>query len=178
MHASPIHAVPKPHSDKLRMVINQSAGSFAPNGMIKREDIKGFPLDNMRHLGAGLLACYCADPNQSLVLFKSDVAEAYRLLPMHPLWQIKQIVTIDGDCDVNWNNCFGGCGSPGIYISFDGLVTWIARNIKFIPDLWTYMDDSFGIDDNRNMVWYHLYNKHMPGNQVQLLSLWDQYGTN
>jgi hypothetical protein len=31
MHASPIHAVPKTHSEKLRMVINQSAGQFAPN---------------------------------------------------------------------------------------------------------------------------------------------------
>jgi hypothetical protein len=38
------------------MVINQSAGQFAPNSMIKHENIKGFPLDNMRHLGAGLLA--------------------------------------------------------------------------------------------------------------------------
>jgi hypothetical protein len=98
------------------------------------------------------------------------------LLPMHPLWQIKQIITIDGDCDVDRNNCFGGRGSPGIYISFDGLVTWIARNVKFNPDLWTYMDDLFGIDNNQNMVWYHPYNRHMPRNQVQLLSLWDELG--
>jgi hypothetical protein len=55
MHASPVHAVPKPHSDKLRMVIDQSAGLFAPNSMIKCEDIHGFPLDNMTHLGEGLL---------------------------------------------------------------------------------------------------------------------------
>lgn len=53
MHASLIHAVLKTHSEKLRMVINQSARQFAPNTMIKWEDIKGFPLDNMRHLGAG-----------------------------------------------------------------------------------------------------------------------------
>ena len=39
MHASPAHAVPKPHSDKLRMVIDQSAGLFSPNSMIKREHI-------------------------------------------------------------------------------------------------------------------------------------------
>jgi len=35
MHTSPIHTVPKPHSDKLQMVINQSAGQYAPNSMIK-----------------------------------------------------------------------------------------------------------------------------------------------
>ncbi|KAF8218826.1 hypothetical protein L208DRAFT_1346872 [Tricholoma matsutake] len=56
MHASPIHAVLKPHSEKLRMVINQSAGKYALNSMIRHEDVRGFPLDNMRHLGKGLLA--------------------------------------------------------------------------------------------------------------------------
>jgi hypothetical protein len=156
------------------MVINQSAGPFAPNTMIKRDDIKGFPLDNMTHLGEGLLTRHRAKPDQRLVLFKSDVAEAYRLLPMHPLWQIKQIVTIDGERDVDRNNCFGGRGSPGIYISFDGLVTWIARKVKLILDVWTYMDNSFGIDDEGNMMWYQPYEKHMPANQVKLLSLWDE----
>jgi hypothetical protein len=176
MHASPIHAVPKPHSEKLRMVINQSSGHFAPNSMIKREDVKGFPLDNMTHLGEGLLAHHRLNPNQRLVLFKSDVAEAYRLLPMHPLWQIKQIITIDGERDVDRNNCFGGRGSAAIYISFDGLVTWIAKKVKLVPDLWTYMDDSFGIDEEGNKMWYQRYEKHMPVNQVKLLSLWDELG--
>jgi len=176
MHASPVHAVPKPHSDKLRMVIDQSAGLFSPNSMIKREDIRGFPLDNMTHLGEGLIRRHHAKPGQSLVVYKSDVADAYRLLPMHPLWQIKQIVTIDGERDVDRNNCFGGRGSPGIYISFNGLVTWIAQRIELIKDLWTYMDDTFGIDDDGNLVWYHKYEKHMPRNQVKLLSLWDELG--
>jgi hypothetical protein len=176
MHASPVHAVPKPHSDKLRMVIDQSAGPFFPNSMIKREDIRGFPLDNMTHLGEGLLRRHQTRPNQSWVLYKSDVADAYRLLPMHPLWQIKQIVTIDGECDIDRNNCFGGRGSPGIYISFNGLVTWIAQKIELIEDLWTYMDDSFGIDEEGNLVWYHRYEKHMPASQVKLLSLWDELG--
>lgn len=127
MDASPIHAVPKPHSEKLWMVINQSAGPFSPNSMISRENIKGFPLDDIRHLGASLLAHHRGNPTQCLVVFKSDVAEVYRLLPMHPLWQTRQIVTIDGEHNINRNNCFRGHGSAGIYISFDGLVTWIAK---------------------------------------------------
>ncbi len=28
-----------------------------------------------------------------LVAFKSDMSKAYRLCPMHPLWQLKQVVT-------------------------------------------------------------------------------------
>jgi len=58
--------------------------------MINRGDIKGFPLDDMRHLGAGLLVHHKTNPSQCLVVFKSDIAEVYQLLPMHPLWQIKQ----------------------------------------------------------------------------------------
>lgn len=176
MHASPIHAVPKPHSEKLQMVINQSAGPYAPNSMIRREDIKGFPLDNMTHLGEALLNLHRTQPEQTWVIYKSDVAEAYRLLPMHPLWQIKQVVTIDGERDIDRDNCFGGRGSPGIYISFHGLMTWIARYIKLIENLWAYIDDSFGIDEDGNVVWYHKYDQWMPGNQVKLLSLWDELG--
>jgi hypothetical protein len=95
---------------------------------------------------------------------------------MHPLWQIKQIVTIDGECNVDRNNCFGGRGSPGIYISFNSLVLWIAQNVVLIEDLWGYMDDSFGINDEGNLVWYHRYDKHMLASQVKLLSLWDELG--
>lgn len=159
MHASPAHAVPKPHSDKLRMVINQSARLYASNSMISHDDIKWFPLDNMSHLGEGLLKLHCERPHQSWVVYKSDVAEAYRLLPMHPLWQIKQVVMIDGERDIDCNNCFGGRGSPGIYISFNGLVMWIARNVKAIDNLWTYMDDFFGVNEEDSMVWYHKYDQ-------------------
>ena len=67
------------------------------NTMIKQEDIRGFPLDNMKHLRVGLLARHRENPDKSFVIYKSDVSEAYRLLPMHPLWQIKQVITIDGD---------------------------------------------------------------------------------
>ena len=29
------------------------------------------------------------------VAWKSDIAEAYRILPMHPHWQIKQVTQVD-----------------------------------------------------------------------------------
>ena len=38
------------------------------------------------------------------------------------------------------------------------------------------MDDSFGIDEEGNLVWYHRYERHMPRNQIKLLSLWDELG--
>ena len=48
MYSMPIHAVPKPHSTDMRMVTDQSAGSFSLNSMILCSDIMGFPLDNMK----------------------------------------------------------------------------------------------------------------------------------
>jgi hypothetical protein len=71
---------------------------------------------------------------------------------MHPLWQIKQIITVDEEQDVDCNNCFRGQGSAGIYITFDGLVMWLAKNERIISDLWTYMDDSFRIDEYVNKL--------------------------
>ena len=55
MYSMPIHAVPKPGSSDLCMVTDQSASKFSLNSMIACDDIKGYPLDNMKHLGEQLL---------------------------------------------------------------------------------------------------------------------------
>ena len=117
MYSMPIHAVPKPHSTDLRLVTNHSAGEYSLNSMIKREDIAGFPLDNMTHLGEMLLKKREEFLNEELILFKSDISDAYRNLPMHPLWQVKQVNTIGGQRHVDRRNCFGGKGSGSLFIS-------------------------------------------------------------
>jgi hypothetical protein len=55
MYSMPIHVVPKLHSSNFRLVTNHSAGLFSLNSMIKKEDIAGYPLDNMTHLREMLL---------------------------------------------------------------------------------------------------------------------------
>ena len=176
MYSMPIHAVPKPHSTDLRLVTNHSAGIYSLNSMIKREDIAGFPLDNMTHLGEMLLRKKKDLPHEKLLLFKSDISDAYRHLPMHPLWQIKQINTIQGHRHVDRRNCFGGKGSGSLFISFNSLVTWIGKNECQIKDLGAYSDDSFGIELAKNFTFYEPYNRTMPTNQVTLLKLWDRLG--
>ena len=47
MYSMPIYAVPKPHSEDLRMVTDHSAGSFSLNNMIDHSQVTGFPLDNI-----------------------------------------------------------------------------------------------------------------------------------
>ena len=46
MFSMPIHAVPKPGSNKHRLVTDHSAGQFALNNMISRDDIAGVTIDN------------------------------------------------------------------------------------------------------------------------------------
>ena len=174
MYCMLVFAVPKPHSTDLRMVTDQSAGKFSLNSMIPQESITGYPLDNLQHLGQFLLSMNESSPQSQCVLFKSDVAEAYRLLPVHPYWQIKQINHIGGSLHIDRNTTFGGRGSGCNWIAFMSLVSWIAKKRRGIELLGTYSDDSFGPELTTNVTWYPPYRKFMPTNQVKLLLLWDE----
>jgi hypothetical protein len=172
----PVHAVPKPNSDDLRMVTDHSAGPFSLNGMIDHSQVTGYPLDNFRHLGEMLLDVRRSIGSVPLTLWKSDIADAYRLLPMSPLWQIKQINTVDGKRYVDWHLAFGSSASAAIFIAFNSLVAWIAKFIKLIEYLSTYMDDSSGCNLEGDTLMYEPYGKVFPVHQTKLLLLWDELG--
>ena len=112
--------------------------------MIRHDKVAGFPLDNMVLFGEMLMDLERREPGKEKVVWKSDVSEAYRILPMHPLWQIKQVTQVNDQYFVDRCNVFGGCGAPGIFISFNALVTWIAKEIKGIRYLSNYVDDDSG----------------------------------
>ena len=176
MYSTPIHAVPKPRSDKLRLINDHSAGEFSLNSMIAREDIAGSRLDTVSDLVKVLLRDRREFGRRPLILFKSDVAMAYRRLILHPLWQVKQIVTVDGERHVDHCTTFGGRGSCRSFTSFMGLVVWIAIFVKSIRDLLSYMDDSFSYDVEGNVAWYGPYQCYYPSKQTKLLELWDEIG--
>ncbi|KIK05904.1 hypothetical protein K443DRAFT_51347, partial [Laccaria amethystina LaAM-08-1] len=175
MYCMPIFVVPKiRNSPDLRMVTHQSTGNFSLNSMIPHEEIIGYPLNNLQHLGEFLLSMHEQMPNSPHILFKSDIAEAYHLLPIHPYWQIKQVNRIGNDLHVDRNNTFGGHASGCNWITFMALVSWIAKKKRNIELLGTYSDDSFGPDLSDNLTFYPPYWKFMPSNQVKLLQLWDE----
>jgi hypothetical protein len=93
MYATPIFAVPKPHSDKLRLVSHQSCGEFSQNSMIDKPKTKRARMDTMQQFIPALLRHRRNHPDEELVVWKSDVSEAFRLTPVHPLYAIKQIAT-------------------------------------------------------------------------------------
>ena len=93
-------------------------------------------------------------------------------MPVHPFWQIKQVNTIDGLRSIDRCNVFGGRASFSIWISFNSLVTWIARYVKDIPRLLIYSDDNFSIVKASSLVEYEPFKKFMPADQVALMNLW------
>ena len=176
MYCMPIYAVPKPRSTDLRLVTDQSYGKYSLNSMIKHEKVTGFLLDNMVHFGEMLMDLEKREPGVEKVVWKSDIAEAYRILPMHRRWQIKQVNRIDDEYHVDRCDAFGGCGAGGLFISFNGLVAWIANEIKRIRYLSGYVDDSSGCGRKDDYLTYQPYGRDYPREQVVLLNLWDELG--
>ncbi|KAF8583650.1 DNA/RNA polymerase [Ramaria rubella] len=175
MYSTPIGVVPKPHSDKLRLINDQSAGPHSPNSWVAKADMH-ICLDNLQDFGMSLQYIHRKYGCPPACLFKDDVSSAYRRWPMHFLWQIKQIITIDGMRHVNQCMEFGGCGSARIWCLLMGLVVWIAIHVKRIEDLLHYMDDTWSYDINPKLVYYAPYDNHYPSKQVRLLQLWDEIG--
>ncbi len=175
MYASPIGAVPKSTPGKLRLIIDQSNGPHALNSTIRKSQVK-VKLDNIHDLGTALLDVRKKHPNRKLTFFKSDVKSAYRQLPMHPLWQIKQVVSIDDQRHVDRCNTFGNRGGGWNWNAFSSLVNWIGTEKKNIPDLLGYVDDNFGWEFEGNTKYYGPYKKHLPAKQTRLLKLWDELG--
>jgi len=89
MYCMPVYAVPKSDSADFCLVNDYSTGPFSPNSMIKHGCVTGYPLDNLHQLGQMLLDLQANTPGLDLVVWKSDIAEAYRLCPVHSAWQLK-----------------------------------------------------------------------------------------
>ena len=127
-----------------RLVNDSSARDFSLNSMVGRQYVTGYPLNNLAHLGELLLKRYQHSGGRQVV-WKSDIAEAYRMCPMHLMWQIKQGVRILRKLYVDRVNQFGGSALPAIFIAVNALVVWVARHEQSVDDL-IYVDDSFGVE--------------------------------
>ena len=174
MYSPPISVVPKPDGSDFRMITDHSAGKFAPNSWIAREDAH-IKFDSLHDLGKRILQLRAVHgPLAPLVLWKSDVSLAYRHIPMHPLWQMKQIVTIDGRRHVDRCMVFGSRASARIWCTFFNLVLWIAVHVVGIPHLLAYMDDCFSVTASRVRLLYRPYQCDLPTDQTLLLRLWDR----
>ena len=143
MTAIPIGVVPKPHSNKLCLVVDQSSGDHSPNSFIPWQGVTA-PLNDLHDFSALLWnVCALHSRNIRLVLFKSNVSQAYCCLPLCFLWQFFQIITINREHHVDRNNNFRNHGTSGLWGAFMGVILWIAIHIKQILNLLAYINDTF-----------------------------------
>lgn len=130
MYSMPLHVVPKPNSSEFCLVTDHSFCPYSLNSMIFHDNIARYPLNNLKHLGEILLDFYqTVKLVELLIIFKSDISEAYHLLPVHKKWQVKQVNTIDGLHYIDHCNVFSNHAAGYIWIFFNALVLWIARYV-------------------------------------------------
>lgn len=165
MRISPLGLVPKPRSEKLRLITDHSAGSPSLNDFIPRDERK-VAYDSM-HAFAPWLVHLANFP--VVHAWKSDVSHAFRLMPMHPLWQLNQVIIVDGKYHVDRNAVFGSAASPRLWCSVFSLVLWIARYELGINCLFSFVDDSWGLDICLELVAWRGH--RIPATQALFLEL-------
>lgn len=158
--------------DNKPRVIKDHSGSGLNDG-IRREDAKVL-YDDMRSFGQSMLHAVKMHHSRKLTTFKSDVAKAFLNLPAHPLWQIRQLVRVDGKLYIIRRLVFGNRASPRIWCAVSSLICWIAVRKLDIVGLHVFMDNFFGWDFDDDMVFFRGVSR--PRKQVQLLILWEAIG--
>ncbi|KAJ8690349.1 hypothetical protein PTI98_013649 [Pleurotus ostreatus] len=154
---------------KGRIITDHSASGL--NDGIPREEGR-VKYDDMRPFGQCLLDAKLKYPGRRIVTFKDDVASAFLNVPAHPLWQLRQVVVVDGIYYIVRRLVFGNRASPRIWCSISGLICWIAVRKLGISSLHVFMDDFFGWDFADNLMLFR--GKLRPRQQVWLLLLWDR----
>ncbi|KAJ3567659.1 hypothetical protein NP233_g6222 [Leucocoprinus birnbaumii] len=177
MYCMPIFVVPKNKPSKYCLVTHQSFGPYALNSMTPPHEC-AFPLDNIIWLGDQLLWKHKANPKKGIVLWKSDISEAYHLIPVHPLWQIKQVNIINDVCYIDHCNTFSGRQSGDIFIGVNSCILWAAEHVRDVDNPSTYIDGHPGLNYEGEVELYHGYEipKWLPRGKARLFAFWNDLG--
>jgi hypothetical protein len=166
MKISPLFVVWQ--NEKPRIVNDHSHSGINDNIPCLEAKVK---YDDMHTFGQTLHDTCSANPGKHLVTFKSDVASAFLNLPAHPIFQLRQVVKIEGKLFIVRCLVFGNRASPRCWCAVSGLLCWLGIWKLHIHGLHVYMDDVFGWDYASNLIYYR--GKLCPHRQVQLLLLWE-----
>ena len=169
MKISPIFVVWQ--RGKARIVSDHTASGL--NDAIPRSEAK-VHYDDMRTFGQVIYNAKRAHPNTDLVTWKSDVSSAFLNLPAHPIYQLRQVVDVEGILRIIHRLVFGNRASPRCWCSVSGLMCWIAIKKFDIKDLHDFMDDFFSWALASDLVIYKGIAR--PRLQARLLMLWDAIG--
>lgn len=168
MKISPLLLVSKKGSEKKQVCTDISFGSPSLNDSFIKEKIR-VSFDSLISFAPYMVDM--AKKKIRMVVWKSDVKNAYRILAMAMQWQMRQIVKVGDTCHVDKCANFGSAASPKIWVSFFSLVLWIARTRMGLTRINNLMDDTWGVSPASSMV---KFKDHMiPLDQAKLLLLFD-----
>ena len=156
---------------KARVVTDHTASGL--NECIPRSEAR-VRYDDMRTFGQVIFNAKRAYPNEDLVTWKSDVSSAFLNLPAHPIYQLRQVVDVEGTLRIIHRLVFGNRASPRCWCSVSGLMCWIAIKKLEIKDLHDFMDDFFSWALGSDFVLYKGISR--PRLQARLLMFWDEIG--
>ena len=169
MKVSPIFVVWQ--RGKARVVTDHTASGL--NDRIPRAEAR-VRYDDMRTFGQVLFDAKKAHPDELLVTWKSDVSSAFLNLPVHPIYQLKQVVDVEGTRRLIHRLIFGNRASPRCWCSVSGLMCWIGIKKFDIKDLHDFMDDFFSWAIASDLITYK--GTPRPRLQARLLMFWDEIG--
>ena len=169
MKISPIFVIWQ--KGKARVVTDHTASGL--NDHIPRSEAK-VHYDDMRTFGQVIFNAKRAHPNETLVTWKSDVSSAFLNLPAHPIYQLRQVVDVEGTLRIIHRLVFGNRASPRCWCSVSGLMCWLAIVKFYIEDLHDFMDDFFSWAFASDLVLYKGVSRPRP--QARLLMFWDEIG--
>lgn len=154
--------------EKPRVITDHSSSGL--NDGIPRADAK-VRYNDMRSFGQVLFNARMRHPSRKILSWKSDVSSAFFNLPAHPLWQMRQVIMIDGKLYIVRCLVFGNRASPRIWCSVSALLCWIAIRKLDVEGLHVYMDDFYSWDFADHLILFH--GRPRPPRQIQLLVFWD-----
>lgn len=125
----------------------------------------------MRTFGQAMYNAKRSFPMEMLVTWKSDVASTFLNLPAHPLWQIQQVVNIDGIWYIMHHLVFGNRASPHCWFLVSSLMCWVRIKKLNIRDLHVFIDNFYSWGMKNKLVKYQGISR--PQGQAQLLIIWD-----
>jgi hypothetical protein len=167
MKLSPIFVVWQ--KGKARIVTDHTASGL--NDYIPRSEAK-VRYDDMRTFGQVIFNAKRTHPSKMLVTWKSDVSSAFLNLPAHPIYQLRQVVDVDGVWRIIHRLVFGNRASPRCWCSVSALMCWIGIKKFGIKDLHVFMDDFFSWALASDLTVYKGISRPHP--QTRLLMLWDE----
>ncbi|EGG11151.1 uncharacterized protein MELLADRAFT_92398 [Melampsora larici-populina 98AG31] len=171
MKVIPLLMTSKKDSDKMRVCSNMSFGKPSPNDLIDKDKIK-VSYDSLQLWMPFLIEL--KKKHGDVTIFKSNVEGAFRTLPAHLQYQIRQVLRIKKKFRIDHNLTFGSSASPHIWCGVFSLVLWIAEEIFHIKSLNCMMDDVWSAaaaDD-----WITFKDHRIPGPQAKLLMVFDILG--